>query len=53
LPVTTLESANPRPLYTALLRLDAWRGKEVCLTLTPLDSTLTNSNPATACAVVP
>ncbi len=53
LPQTELSSDQARPVYTALLRLEGRRGQEICLTLTPLDSTVSNPTPAQACATVP
>lgn len=53
LPYRDLSSDRAQPLYTALLRLEGRAGQEVCLRITPLDSTAANPTPATACARVP
>lgn len=53
LPYRDLSSDRAQPLYTALLRLEGRAGQEVCLRITPLDSTATNPTSATACARVP
>ncbi|MDW8091805.1 MAG: M12 family metallopeptidase [Meiothermus sp.] len=53
LPYAEIQTDRPQPLYTTLLRLEGRRGQEVCLTLTPLDSTLSEPTPARACAAVP
>lgn len=52
-PYSELSSQRAQPLYTALLRLEGRAGQEVCLRITPLDSSATNPTPATACARVP
>lgn len=52
-PFRELSSQRAQPLYTALLRLEERAGQEVCLRITPLDSSATNPIPATACARVP
>ncbi|MFN4074025.1 MAG: M12 family metallopeptidase [Thermus sp.] len=53
LPVRELKSSRALPVYTALLTLPGLGGQEVCLRITPLDSTAQNPTPAEACALVP
>lgn len=53
LPYAEIQTDRAQPVYTALMRLDGRRGQEVCLTLTPLDSTVSNPTPARACTSVP
>lgn len=53
LPYTEIQTDRAQPMYTALLRLEGRGGQEVCLTLTPLDSTVSEPTPAQACATVP
>ncbi len=52
LPLTRLTSERSQPLYTALVPLRGLAGEEVCLRITPLDSS-SNPTSAEACAVVP
>lgn len=53
LPYTELQSDRAQPLYTALLTLEDYRGREVCIRLVPLDSTVSRPTSAQACARVP
>ncbi|MGM8838787.1 MULTISPECIES: M12 family metallopeptidase [Thermus] len=52
-PYSEIQMDRPQPLYAAVLRLEGRSGQEVCLTLTPLDSTVNPPTSAEACHVVP
>lgn len=53
LPKQELTSPRAQPVYTALLTLEGLGGQEVCLSITPLDSTAQNPTLAEACTTVP